>query len=145
MEVDKYEEDVKVDILENIEEYKSKYNKVLNLSPIDFDINRVEIGTEILNILNNMKDILEKDLQVSLNNRFFRQVEEIIGANIIEEENILDYIVLTKIIPKINIYLENEDRIYRFEELIKNLPSSKEIFNKMKLQWEETEVLTFWR
>ena len=42
-------------------------------------------------------------------------------------------------------HLENEDRIYRFEELIKNMPSSKEVFNKMKSQWEETEVLTFWR
>lgn len=147
MEIDKYKENVKVDILENIEKYKARYNKVLNLSPIDFDINRVEINKETLDILNNMKDILEKDLQVSLNNRFFRQIEEIIGSNIIEEQNILDYIVLTKIIPKINVYLEkeNEYKIYGFEELIKNLPNSKEVFNKMKSQWEETEVLTFWR
>lgn len=147
MEVEKYHEQVKIDMLHNIEEYKMKYNKVLNLNSSDFRITRKRIDNNILLKLTDIAKLLEKELLVNLNNRFFRQIEEIQGSEMLNEEEILDYIVLTKIIPKINIYIEkeNEEKINKFEEVIKNLSNSKKVFDKMKSVWEDTEVLTFWR
>lgn len=147
MEVDKYNEEVKKDMLNNIEEYKIKYNKVLNLNSSDFRVTRKIIEDNILLKLSEIAEFLEEEFQVNLKNRFFRQTEEIIGSEILNEEKLLDYIVLTKIIPKINIYIEKEDeqKITRFEELIRNLSNSQKAFDKMKSVWKDTEVLTFWR
>lgn len=147
MEVEKYSEETKKHMIENMNEYKENYNKVLNLGYEDFKVNKVDINEEILNELNNISNIVNKEFDISLNNRFYKQVEEIISVGMLREEEILDSIILTKIIPKINVYIEsdNEEKIHKFEEAIKDKPNSMMIFNKMKLGWKDTEVLTFWR
>ncbi len=147
MEVEKYSEETKKHMIENMNEYKENYNKVLNLGYEDFKVNKVDINEETLNELNNISNIVNKEFDISLNNRFYKQVEEIISVGMLREEEILDSIILTKIIPKINVYIEsdNEEKIHKFEEAIKDKPNSMMIFNKMKLGWKDTEVLTFWR
>lgn len=147
MEVEKYSEETKKHMIENMNEYKENYSKVLNLGYEDFKVNKVDINEEILNELNNISNIVNKEFNISLNNRFYKQVEEIISVGMLREEEILDSIILTKIIPKINVYIEsdNEEKIHKFEEAIKDKPNSMMVFNKMKLGWQDTEVLTFWR
>lgn len=147
MEVEKYSEEIKNHMVENMDAYKSNYNKVLNLDSGDFKVNRIDIKEEILNELKQISDIVNQEFDISLNNRFYKQVEEIISVGMISEEELLDSIILSKIIPKINVYIESdeEERINRFEGIIKDMPNSKKVFNKMKLGWKDTEVLTFWR
>ena len=147
MEVEKYSEETKKHMIENSEIYKEIYNKVLNLDSKDFKVSRIDINEEILNELKKISDIVNKAFDISLNNRFYKQVEEIISVGMLREEELLDSIILTKIIPKINVYIENdnEEKIHKFEDLIKDKPNSMKVFNKMKLGWQDTEVLTFWR
>lgn len=147
MEVEKYSEEIKNHMVENMDAYKENYNKVLNLDSGDFEVNRRDIKEEFLNELKQISDIVNQEFDISLNNRFYKQVEEITSVGMISEEELVDSIILTKIIPKINIYIESdkEERINRFEDIIKDKPNSKKVFNKMKLGWQDTEVLTFWR
>lgn len=147
MEVGKYSEETKLHMIENIDEYKENYNKVLNLESEDFKVKRLDINEEILNELNKISETVVKEFDISLNNRFYKQVEEINSVQMLSQEELLDTIILTKIIPKINVYIEseNEEKIHKFEEVIKDKPNSIKAFNKMKLGWNDTEVLTFWR
>lgn len=147
MEVEKYSEETKKHMLEKMDEYKANYDKVLNLDSKDFRVNRLDIDEEKLNELKNISGIVNKEFGISLNNRFYKQVGEIMSVGIINEEELLDSIILTKIIPKINVYIEsdNEEKINKFEEVIEDKPNSKESFKKMRLGWKDTEVLTFWR
>lgn len=147
MEVEKYNEEIKNKILENIGEYKKTYNKVLNLSYEDFKVNRITIDSDLLEALKQISIIVAGQFNISLNNRFYKQVEEIISVGIIDKENILDNIILTKIIPKISVYIESGDvkKIKQFEKVIKDKPESKVAFEKMKSVWKDTQVLTFWR
>ena len=147
MEVEKYDEEIRKQISANEEEYKKIYNKVLNLSYEDFKVNRTTIDLDLLNSLKQISKIVETPFNISLNNRFYKQVEEVISVGIIDKENILDNIILTKIIPKISVYIDSGevDRIKQFEQIIKDKPESKAAFEKMKSVWEDTQVLTFWR
>lgn len=147
MEVEKFSEETKQHMIENIDLYKKEYEKVLNLDATDFKVNKVEINETLLSKLKNISSVVNEDFNISLNNRFFNQVSEILGANILDSTNILDCIIITKIIPKINIYIESndEEKIDRFEKIIEGNPKSMQLFEKMKLAWEDTEVLTFWR
>lgn len=147
MEVEKYDEEIKNKMLENEDEYKQTCNKVLNLSYEDFKVNRATEDLGLSNTLKEISNIVEKQFNISLNNRFYKQVEEIISVGIIDKENILDNIILTKIIPKISVYIESGDveKIKQFEQIIKDKPESKAAFEKMKAVWEDTQVLTFWR
>lgn len=147
MEVEKYDEEIKNKMLENEDEYKQTCNKVLNLSYEDFKVNRATEDSGLSNTLKEISNIVEKQFNISLNNRFYKQVQEIISVGIIDKENILDNIILTKIIPKISVYIESGDveKIKQFEQIIKDKPESKAAFEKMKAVWEDTQVLTFWR
>ncbi len=58
MEVEKYSEETKKHMIENMNEYKENYNKVLNLGYEDFKVNKVDINEEILNELNNISNIV---------------------------------------------------------------------------------------
>lgn len=147
MEVEKYSEETKQHMIENMDVYKENYNKVLNLKSEDFNVNKVEISEKLLSQLKNISNIVNDEFDISLNNRFYKQVSEIVGAGVLDDEELLDNIILTKIIPKINVYIEsdNEEKIDRFEEAIEGNANSMIAFEKMKLAWQNTEVLTFWR
>lgn len=141
MEIEKVTEDK-----ENID----KKVKSINISAKSFEVKTDEIDNSYIRIkINEKKEYFAKKLDIKLNNRFDKHVREIYGSKIFDNNSeFLDMICLMKIIPKINMYIDesNEDVVSSLEELFKaTKPKSKKIFDEMKKYCENNEILTFWR
>ncbi|KPI55194.1 hypothetical protein KW94_04145 [Clostridioides difficile] len=143
MEIEKYKEESVQTMIDDSEQY----NKPLYLNSNDFKPSLTEIPQELINDLNKIDKFLEEEFNINLNKRFYRQVSELISSSIFNHDEVIDFIYLSKIIPKINLYIEEKDRtkIDNFDALLINKVNSKKTFEKMKNSWEKTEVLTFWR
>lgn len=128
----------------------NKKVKPMNISAKSFEVKTDEIDSSYIRIkINEKKEYFAKKLDIKLNNRFDKHVREIYGSKIFDNNNeFLDMICLMKIIPKINMYIDesNEDVVSGLEELFKAAkPKSKKIFDEMKKYCENNEILTFWR
>lgn len=134
-------------MLENIEEYETKYSQKLILSPEDFLINRSDLDLSTQGKIEIIKDILKK-LNVYLNNRFDDQVKQIVGSEVLsDKDKLFDYIVSSMVLPKININIEQRDNewVNRLEKQLQQSDISKDIFSNMKDYCENEHILTFWR
>lgn len=141
MEIEKVTEEK-----ENID----KKVKSINISAKSFEVKTDEIDNSYIRIkINEKKEYFAKKLDIKLNNRFDKHVREIYGSKIFDNNSeFLDMVCLMKIIPKINMYIDesNEDVVSSLEELFKaSKPKSKKIFDEMKKYCENNEILTFWR
>lgn len=141
MEIEKVTEEK-----ENID----KKVKSINISAKSFEVKTDEIDNSYIRIkINEKKEYFAKKLDIKLNNRFDKHVREIYGSKIFDNNSeFLDMVCLMKIIPKINMYIDesNEDVVSSLEELFKaTKPKSKKIFDEMKKYCENNEILTFWR
>ncbi|GKU24341.1 hypothetical protein CFOLD11_11670 [Clostridium folliculivorans] len=147
IELGKFSEHTKIDIIENEEEYKKLYNKNLYLSANYFGINRYKVDEEFLQRINSIKEILKK-LKIYLNNRFDDQIEQIIGSGIINDyDRLFDYVVSCMVLPKINISIDDDQdkQIVLLQKQLKDTKISKSIFAKMKEYCDQEHILTFWR
>lgn len=107
-----------------------------------------EIDEKIDEIKNKFKHVLD----IELNGRFDKQVHDLYDSKVFSENDnnieFLDMIILTKIIPKINIYIDSYDKnkIDDIESLFeKKYKESYEVYKDMKKYLEKNEVFTFWR
>ncbi|WP_019227230.1 McrB family protein [Sedimentibacter sp. B4] len=147
IELNKYSKETENDIKLNIEKYKEKYSKNLNLSSSNFTIERNIVDSEFSKKLDDIKKVLE-GFNVYLNNRFDDQVEQIIGSKIIKNNNeLFDYIVSCMILPKIKLNIENNDdkNVSLLKAKLKETLISKEIFYKMEKYYTQEHILTYWR
>ncbi|AEX85580.1 GTPase subunit of restriction endonuclease [Marinitoga piezophila KA3] len=125
---------------------KENYQKRLYLKESDFKMESKDILDEIKEELEEIKLIFKK-MRVYLNNRFDNQVKQILGNDYIDRDDLLDYIISSMILPKINISINerNEQIIDEISKLLEKTKVSKVIFDEMK-EFAETEyILTFWR
>lgn len=148
MEVDNYNRKLVSKILKTTATERKKYNENLYLKADEFSINNVNISKELEIKLNSIISILSK-VNITLSNRIDNQIKELNGSGIFNECDIFDVIVATKILPKLNVEIDNGDEDIR-KELEKNIEStsiSKVIFEKMNKNSNESEmeILTFWR
>lgn len=146
MEIKSYDKEIEKNMKTFKKKYEETYSKRLFLKADNFQFIKEDIPDEINERLIKIEKCLY-DIGVHLNNRFYDQVREYIGANIYEKSNILDNIVSTKILPKININLSDDknDKIDRFTNLINDLPISREKFKSMIEFWNTYKILSFWR
>ena len=146
MEIKSYDKEIEKNMKTFKKKYEETYSKRLFLKADNFQFIKEDIPDEINERLIKIEKCLY-DIGVHLNNRFYDQVREYIGANIYEKSNILDNIVSTKILPKININLSDDknDKIDRFTNLINDLPISREKFKSMLEFWNSYKILSFWR
>lgn len=146
MEIKSYDKEIEKNMKTFKKKYGETYSKRLFLKADNFQFIKEDIPDEINERLIKIEKCLY-DIGVHLNNRFYDQVREYIGANIYEKSNILDNIVSTKILPKININLSDDknDKIDRFTNLINDLPISREKFKSMIEFWNTYKILSFWR
>ncbi|WP_175418329.1 McrB family protein [Marinitoga sp. 1138] len=143
IEVKKYDENL-VSEFSKLE--KEDYQKRLYLKESDFKMESKDISDEIKEELEEIKLIFKK-MRVYLNNRFDSQVKQILGNDYIDKDDLLDYIISSMILPKINISINerNEQIIDEISKLLEKTKVSKVIFDEMK-EFAETEyILTFWR
>lgn len=146
MEIASYDKEIEKDMKMFKKKYEDTYSQRLFLKADNFQFIKQDIPDEINKRLIKIEECLY-DIGVPLNNRFYDQVREYIGANIYEKSNILDNIVSTKILPKININLSDDenDKLYRFISLINDLPISRDKFRSMIEFWNTYKILSFWR
>lgn len=146
MEIASYDKEIEKDMKMFKKKYEDIYSQRLFLKADNFQFIKEDIPDEINKRLIKIEECLY-DIGVPLNNRFYDQVREYIGANIYEKSNILDNIVSTKILPKININLSDDenDKLYRFISLINDLPISRDKFRSMIEFWNTYKILSFWR
>ncbi|MDU5262100.1 MAG: AAA family ATPase [Clostridium celatum] len=148
MEIDNYTEELVKEQLKITSAQRKKYSENLYIKPQEFIINNISLSSKLKNKLSPIANILKK-ANITLSNRLYNQIEELNGAGIFNECDIFDAIVATKILPKLNIEIDNEDKDIRKElrENIKNTSISRVIFEKMEKNSEESgmEILTFWR
>lgn len=124
-----------------------KNAKPLNLSSKCFEVKENHLDDAIIDRLKNIKDIVLKELYIELNNRFDKHIKEIRGSEIFEDGEFIDMILLMKVVPKINTYIEPENykKVDTIEKTFENNPETLIIYDKMKEYWKENEILTFWR
>ena len=96
--------------------------------------------------LSRLGDFLKK-YNIFLEGRFYAQVEQMIGSSVFEKENdLFDFIVASKILPKINMSLEGHEQfIFDFENEIENTTIAKKIFKAMELSAKNSSILSYWR
>lgn len=130
------------------ESQKKKYKERLYLSSDEFKENAVEISKELKEKIHRIEEIF-KDENIILSNRIYKQIEELIGSGIFREVDIYDAIVCTKILPKLNIEINdnNEEIVEKLYKELEWTSISKGLFENMKkyLYDSESGILTFWR
>lgn len=148
MEIDNYTKELVEEISKDTQKERKKYNENLYLNSQQFNINNIDISSELENQLVSITNILKK-VDIALSNRLYRQIEELSGTGIFNECDIFDAIVATKILPKINFEIDNEENDIRAElkDYLENTSISKLIFEKMNKNSDESGmgILTFWR
>lgn len=123
----------------------------LYIIPKEFEIEEdyKVIEENIYNIVYDIKKQLTY-LNVSLTKRFDKQIRELFNAYDWKEVNsFLDYIISSKILPKISVTYDNkEDKIYKalksIKEILQVYPVSINKLNKMLDKAEKCEIVTYW-
>ena len=148
MEIDNYTEELVKEQLKITSAQRKKYSENLYIKPQEFIINNISLSSKLKNKLSPITNILKK-ANITLSNRLYNQIEELNGAGIFNECDIFDAIVATKILPKINFEIDNEENDIRAElkDYLENTSISKLIFEKMNKNSDESGmgILTFWR
>lgn len=96
---------------------------------------------------NEFKNIIKifNDNNIELNFRFLKTAASILDIEGIEKESLIDYIIATKVLPKLNLDIDdNSNFINELENLI-NKKVSEEIYEEMKSFYNNNEILTYWR
>jgi len=86
---------------------------------------------------------------IPLNGRFLKQSKELFGATNWEYKEFLDFLTASKILPKINYSLFEDDSSSIIKEIkghleITNHLFSAKIFNQMEKNAQKTQIFTFW-
>lgn len=148
MEIDNYTKELVEEISKDAGKERKKYNENLYINSQQFNINNIDISSELENKLVSITNILAK-VDIALSNRLYNQIKELNGSGIFNECDIFDAIVATKILPKINFEIDNEENDIRAElkDYLENTSVSKVIFEKMNKNSDESGmgILTFWR
>lgn len=148
MEIDNYTKELVEEISKDAGKKRKKYNENLYINSQQFDIKNIDISSELKNKLVSITNILAK-VDIALSNRLYSQIKELNGSGIFNECDIFDAIVATKILPKINFEIDNEENDIRAElkDYLENTSVSKVIFEKMNKNSDESGmgILTFWR
>lgn len=113
--------------------------------------------------MDKIKKYFKSKLKIDLNGRFDKHVRELYNSKVFEIEddkndnynNLLDAIILMKIIPKINIYIDSDKAKSFFEkiedikdknkDIITKYTESNCVYEEMKEYCNDNEVFTFWR
>ena len=83
---------------------------------------------------------------LELNFRFLQTAANMLQVEGIETSTIIDYIIATKVLPKLNLEVnEDSEFINELEKLIVNKKITEEIYKDIKEFYIENEILTYWR
>lgn len=94
---------------------------------------------------NKLIDIFNKS-GLELNFRFLQTAANMLQVEGIETSTIIDYIIATKVLPKLNLEVnEDSEFINELEKLIVNKKITEEIYKDIKEFYIENEILTYWR
>ena len=143
---------------------KSKESKKCYLSAEYFKVIKDDIeSNNFKSKMDKIKKYFKSKLKIDLNGRFDKHVRELYNSKVFEIEddkndnynNLLDAIILMKIIPKINIYIDSDKAKSFFEkiedikdknkDIITKYTESNCVYEEMKEYCNDNEVFTFWR
>lgn len=83
---------------------------------------------------------------LELNFRFLQTAANMLEVEGIERSIIIDYIIATKVLPKLNLEInEDSEFINELEKIIFNKKVTEEIYKDIKDFYIENEILTYWR
>lgn len=83
---------------------------------------------------------------LELNFRFLKTAANMLEVEGIERDIIIDYIIATKVLPKLNLEVnENSEFINELEKIIFNKKVTEKIYKDIKEFYTENEILTYWR
>lgn len=140
----------------NVENVKNiigslKQTTPLKLAASCFELDKkIAFDDELKELLNEIKNLFKNKLNIDLNNRFDRHVIELYQSNMFNDNyEFLDIIKLMKIVPKINMYVDSDDKNEFFASMkslfSSNMPESYDVYKEMERYCKENDVFTFWR
>lgn len=90
-------------------------------------------------------DIFNKN-GLELNFRFLQTAASMLEVEGIERSSIIDYIIATKVLPKINLEVNEDNKfINELETILYNNKISEGIYKDIKDFYNENEIMTYWR
>ncbi|WP_303188835.1 AAA family ATPase [uncultured Clostridium sp.] len=90
-------------------------------------------------------DIFNKN-GLELNFRFLQTAASMLEVEGIERSLIIDYIIATKVLPKINLEVNEDNKfINELETILYNNKISEGIYKDIKDFYNENEIMTYWR
>lgn len=150
-----------IEIIEQNEEdidYNSEMKPIfLSKADINIDMEKGSLYPRVKKKLKEFNKNYFNDLGVKISNRGFNKIEEYSlfseMAGLMEIDRIIDYMIASKVLPRINFYKSNEkDKRYlvfiEFLEYVKknkkNYPISYDKLTRMNGICIDTNIVTFW-